>query len=662
MANRKIDERTKNSLIDRLPAYLDATGRSSKQPFRCINPAHPDKHPSMNYDKENKRAHCFSCGVNYDIFDVIGIDTGATTFPEQYNAACDYFHIIGEEYEPEHHPQTEKPAPDPEDFTAFYAKAHEAIDKTTYHRGLTRETLDRFNVGFAAHWKHPKRPSDTTSPRLIIPTSPTSYTARYTGEGDFIGYNGMKMNKGKVGAVHIFNVEALASEEKPVFVVEGEIDAMSIEQCGFPAVGLGSISNAQRFVDAARENKPKRPIIIALDNDGNDKVIEAEGKISAGLQLVGVPTYRCNFYDKYKDANDFLVADPQGLKAALEKTAAEVELQYQDTMETEAEAYKRENCVASLIKDFTNGIAESVATPAVSTGFPTLDTILDGGFYPGLYTMGAITGLGKTTFILQIADNIAQTKHDVLIFSLEMARSELMSKSISRHTFLIADDAGRLKDAKTARGITSGAKWLRYSASEKQLIKDATAEYSYYAPYLYIIEGMGALGVKEIREQVERHISLTGNKPTVIIDYLQILAPYDPRSSDKQNTDKAVLELKRMSRDLMLPVIAVSSFNRENYTAPVNLAALKESGAIEYGSDIIIGLQYKDMDYKESESDTARNKRIRELFKDNDKKAKEAKDVCVQLKILKNRHGGKGSVFFQFYPMFNYYEESKEQE
>ena len=660
MENRKIDERTKYQLIDRLPEYLDATGRSSKKFFRCINPAHADNHPSMKYDSESKKAHCFSCGKNFDIFDCIGIDTGAASFPEQYNRACDFFNIQGEPYEPEKPANESKPAPG--DYTAFYAKAHKDIDKTSYHRGLTRETLDRFNIGFVEAWKHPKRPSDNPSPRLIIPTSSTSYTARYTGEGDFLGYNGAKMNKGKVGNVHIFNASALASKDKPVFIVEGEIDAMSIEQCGFPAVATGSTSIKNLLLEEVKAYKPAQPLIIALDNEDNENTRKAEKELEQALRKMGVSSYRRNFYGEYKDANEFLQKNPAGLRDSLSRTAEEVESIHEDTQETEAEAYKRENCVASLINAFTNGIAESVATPAVATGFPALDEVLDGGFYPGLYVAGAVTGLGKTTFALQVADNIARGKHDVLIFSLEMARSELMSKSISRHTFLIADDSGRTRDAKTARGITAGAKWLNYSASEKQLIKDATAEYSSYAPYLYIVEGMGEIGAKEIREQVARHISLTGHKPVVIIDYLQILAPYEPRSSDKQNTDKAILELKRMSRDFMLPVIAISSFNRENYLSPVNLAALKESGAIEYGSDVIIGLQYKGMDYAEGEADKAREKRIRELLKENDKQAKGGQYVEVQLKVLKNRHGGRGSVFFSFYPMFNYYEESKEQE
>jgi replicative DNA helicase len=76
-----------------------------------------------------------------------------------------------------------------------------------------------------------------------------------------------------------------------------------------------------------------------------------------------------------------------------------------------------------------------------------------------------------------------------------------------------------------------------------------------------------------------------------MIDYLQILKPADPRASDKQNTDWAVSELKRISREHKIPVLAISSLNRENYHMPINLTSFKESGAIEYSSDVLIGLQ-----------------------------------------------------------------------
>ena len=71
-----------------------------------------------------------------------------------------------------------------------------------------------------------------------------------------------------------------------------------------------------------------------------------------------------------------------------------------------------------------------------ATGFTELDRKLDGGFLGGnLIVLGAISSLGKTTFALQIADQIAAQKKDVLIFSLEMSKNELNAKSISRNGF-----------------------------------------------------------------------------------------------------------------------------------------------------------------------------------------------------------------------------------
>ena len=143
----------------------------------------------------------------------------------------------------------------------------------------------------------------------------------------------------------------------------------------------------------------------------------------------------------------------------------------------------------------------------------------------------------------------------------------------------------------------------------------------------------------------------------VLIDYLQIISPADTRATDKQNTDRAVLELKRLSRDYSLPVIGISSFNRDNYYSPVNLASFKESGAIEYSSDVLIGLQYYGMDYQEGETEKNREKRIRELVKNQMAAAKHGNAQKLQVKVLKNRNGCKGSSLIDFYPMFNYFAE-----
>ena len=224
-----------------------------------------------------------------------------------------------------------------------------------------------------------------------------------------------------------------------------------------------------------------------------------------------------------------------------------------------------------------------------------------------------------------------------------MARAELMSKSISRLTLLdVLENNGDTRDAKTNRGITAGARWANYSQTEKDLIQRAITTYGEYAKHIYIHEGIGDIGVDYIRETVRKHQLYTGEAPVVLVDYVQIIAPYEVRASDKQNTDKAVLELKRLSRDYKTPVIGISSFNRASYKEEVNLEAFKESGSLEYGSDVLIGLQLKGAGTKEFNSTEAKRKDPRE----------------IELVILKNRNGRTGDkIEYSYYPLFNYFKE-----
>ena len=307
--------------------------------------------------------------------------------------------------------------------------------------------------------------------------------------------------------------------------------------------------------------------------------------------------------------------------------------------------------VSDYLGDFVGDISERAKTPPISTGFQGLDNILDGGLFEGLYCLGAVTSAGKSAIVMQIADQIAKTGQDVLIFALEMSRFELMARSISRHTYIRArKQGGRIAWAKTARGITDGSRHEKYCKQEMDIITDAITDYSQYTDHLYIFEGIGNIGVKEIRERVEEMIRETGKKPVVIIDYLQILAPTDVRATDKQNTDKAILELKRISRDNKIPVIAISSLNRESYKkgsehkGAVTLDSFKESGAVEYSCDVLLGWQFqnagKDVDLEEEYKKTPRE---------------------MQIVVLKNRSGERGrKLDFNYLPMFNYAEETGE--
>lgn len=629
-----------------------------------------------------------SCFTNADIIDIIGMENGLTDYNDKLQAAARAFNITVDSYhkstavedfaEPgEYQKQAEskrytqdnihnsayttqqQPEEEEPDYTDFFLQAAQDIDKTDYHRGLSSKTLDHFNIGYVESWRHPKAPKMVASPRLIIPTSKHSYLARYAGEGDFINFRGKVENKSKVGKVRIFNPQAVQQSVQPIFIVEGEIDAMSIYEVGGEALGMGSKGNVRQLVALLESHRPSKPLILALDNEKDPekkaKVEQSVNQIIAELERLGIPYYRENITDQHKDANEALNADREAFSVAVYGAIERVEIAEAEALEAQREELRRE-AVAYSLPGFLKDIENSKKASFIPTGFSSLDSLLDGGLYAGLYVVGAISSLGKTSLCLQIGDQVAASGHDVIIFSLEMARNELIAKSVSRMT-LINDLAenGSTANAKTTRGILTGTRYASYSQKERELIQKSIASYAEYAKNLYIVEGVGDVGIEEIREKVQTHIKLTGKAPVLIIDYLQIIAPADMRATDKQNTDKAVLELKRLSRDYGIPVIGISSFNRDNYTAPVNLASFKESGAIEYSSDVLIGLQYEGMDYREGEADKAREKRIRELMKDAVETGKAGKPQKIQVKVLKHRNGSKGDALLDFYPMFNYF-------
>ena len=664
-------EEAKKYIQERAIEYLRPD--NSKKGFICpICGSGKGKNGTGITTKDKVHFTCWAgCFTNEDIIDIIGREYQLADYNSKLQKAAELFNIkIESQYNRSNTPdgfnplyqnqieneQTEQSnihnytytteQEDP-DYTHFFLQAAKHIGETKYHRGLTADTISRFKLGYVAEWRHPKAPNAPASPRLIIPTSKHSYLARDTRTD--LTDDQRKYCKSKVGKVKIFNSRALREAKKPIFIVEGEIDALSIIDVGGEAIALGSTANKRALLTMLESQKPAQPLIIAMDNDeaGN----KANKELTEGLERLKIPFYRLDISGKYKDANEALNADREAFRVAVEQ-AENIEA---EMLNAEREQLRQEAAVYSL-PNFLKKIEQSKRAAFIPTGFSPLDDILDGGLYAGLYVVGAISSLGKTTFCLQIADQIAQSGQDVLIFSLEMARDELIAKSVSRLTLL--EDMRQntsTAHAKTTRGIMTGTRYAGYSQTEKNLIQTAIALYGTYAKNIYITEGMGNVGVEDIRDKVQKHIKITGKAPVVLIDYLQIIAPADMRATDKQNTDKAVLELKRLSRDYAIPVIGISSFNRDNYTAPVNLASFKESGAIEYSSDVLIGLQYAGMDYQEGEADKAREKRLRELMKKVVADAKSGKSQRIQVKILKNRNGSKGDTLLDFYPMFNYF-------
>lgn len=320
------------------------------------------------------------------------------------------------------------------------------------------------------------------------------------------------------------------------------------------------------------------------------------------------------------------------------------------------------------------------------TGFEKLDAKLDGGFLgEQLIFLGAISSLGKTSFALQIATQIAESGKDVLIFSLEMSKDELNAKTISRYTYLQTESEKYLQDYRlTTRDVLTGdiggVAMGSATDTKGKVYLDAYNAAAKIAGNVHIWVGENDVDVDKLREIVDVHIRATRRRPFVVLDYLQILQPSeDARTTDKRLlTDYDVTRLKVVSRDFHIPVLVISAFNRISYYDPVSMSSFRESSGIEYSSDILLGMQYKGMDYKKSlipvkddedggkqkaklvyETTADHNNRVRALLDDMDERGAVGGELPIELKILKNRNGSKGTLSYNFLPKYNYYYETE---
>ena len=120
--------------------------------------------------------------------------------------------------------------------------------------------MERFRLGFDPNYS--RSTGGATWKALIIPTGKGSFVARNTDP------QAEKKNRyRKTGASRIYNRKALQKAEKPIFIVEGELDALAVITAGGEAVVLGSTANYRSFLKLIESEKPSQPLIIALDKD-----------------------------------------------------------------------------------------------------------------------------------------------------------------------------------------------------------------------------------------------------------------------------------------------------------------------------------------------------------------------------------------------------------
>lgn len=335
-------EQMREAAVKAFPLYLRSVHRltdaqcSGRENFRCLNPSHEDSTASMRLMPDGKRVHCFGCGCTFDLPQLIAEDNGTTvSAPETWAILSQWAKwTTGTGAEPlQAAPDVPKTIADSPpikekkqiDNTRFYQVCAGRRSESRFlqywtGRGLTLETAERFNIGYAPKWSQRYYNIGGTTPRIIIPATKYSYTARYCGDTVPEGIEKVR----KSGKSELFNTAA-ARQDSPLVITEGEFDAMSIEQCGTAALALGGCANVNKLLLAAPELFANRTQRILIMTDADKAGQDAAARILTGLHGLRrnkqIPAFIIRIFTAYpdscKDPNELLIECPDRLKAIL---------------------------------------------------------------------------------------------------------------------------------------------------------------------------------------------------------------------------------------------------------------------------------------------------------------------------------------------------------
>jgi replicative DNA helicase len=215
------------------------------------------------------------------------------------------------------------------------------------------------------------------------------------------------------------------------------------------------------------------------------------------------------------------------------------------------------------------------------TGYTDLDELLLGFQNSTLLIVAARPGMGKTSFALGAAANVAiVTKRPVIFFSMEMGTVELTKR-------LLASEA-RVEARKLQTGRLNDADWTRLNTAMSHLGESP----------LYIDDNPHCT-VMEMRAKARRIKARHGDLGLIVVDYLQLMStPGRPESRQVEVADLS-RGLKILARELDCPVVALAQLNRQlEYRQDKRpmLADLRESGSIEQDADVVMFI-YRDESY-----------------------------------------------------------------
>jgi replicative DNA helicase len=357
-------------------------------------------------------------------------------------------------------------------------------------------------------------------------------------------------------------LQRLAESEQPFDVVtlaetlerNGELeDSGGLPYLGAIAKETPSAANVKAYAKIVREHSVQRQL-ISVGTSISDMAFGPEGREAADLLDEAERRVFEIAEQAARGGGGF-----QPLKALLGKAVNRIELLFQ-----------RNEPITGL-----------------PSGFTDFDMMTSGLQPSDLIVIAGRPSMGKTTFAMNIAENVAiETKQPVAVFSMEMPGDALAMRMMS--------SLGRIDQHRVRTGKLEDDEWPRLTSSVNMLAQ---------APMF--IDDTPAMSPTEVRARARRLKRELGGLGLIVIDYLQLMQA--PGVGENRATEISAISrsLKALAKELAVPVVALSQLNRNLEQRPNKrpvMSDLRESGSIEQDADLVVFI-YRDEVYHEDSKD-----------------------------------------------------------
>lgn len=323
-------------------------------------PFHNEKTPSFSVDRKSNIFKCFGCG---ETGDAIAFVSNIKNIEPLNAAKClaDMYRIdLGD-------------CPNRVSIKDYLKACIRDVDKTDYFakRGIAAATVKKYCLGF-----------DVKRNAIVLPYSSE---LRYYQTRSIVDKKFYKPTTEEAGAEPLFNRNALwGASKEPVFIVESPLCALSVMQCGSPAVSLCGVGGTNKLVKEVKDKKPNAPLVLCLDNDEPGK--KASKSLADELAKLKVPYIVYNIAGVKKDPNELLMEDAKALASNVQLAKKEVK-----------KFYKR-------------GVGSIVASDLLTAEFDPPEWLIPDVLPQGLAILCASSKVGKSWMAMQMCLAVSKGK------------------------------------------------------------------------------------------------------------------------------------------------------------------------------------------------------------------------------------------------------------